>query len=557
MALTNFYTGAGRAMAPFLDLRAAAELLDDEALAATADATFGTDLSLQRQKDLETALEGAAADSRKFVERARAAMLPWLKRAADLIGSAPFRNDAAFRQQLVDEIISEDVYVHPRGVTYGANPSDTDAGIYRRLTVDKNGQTIENAVYNEIIAVKVTKTVISGAGATQTQVEFRGGSADGATVIDLKGSGAKVTRTLAGVSGCVNNNPTLGGNADVDDGDDITDSDSAGDQTSGGITSWGQTRTAGLTVKVDTTKVYGNQDYGIELGVASKTLTLEQDMEGLALERGIPVGIMVPVNRTGAWEGTITAYHANKNQAWTHSDLASADVWYKLIVDFDSDLYPENWDNTSYNKFKLVVANGAGAGANTITLGGFYVAKMFQLVRGGCWYVCWEYQTAAQQDDEVSFGADSVTETRGVATLWAAMYPEGPSLPSTVSTTEWAPVAPTNQPEIAVTRNGTNIADGGTIALGGTTGAQTVTLRVRNTGYTALALGVPTEGATTNASVTSFGFGAPRAVLPGDYFDVAVEVTPAGAGAYSAEVIIGNNDASEHPFNVTITGTAS
>ncbi len=557
MALTNFYTGAGRAMAPFLGQRAAAELYKDEAAAATSDAVFGTDLSIPRQKEFETALDTSGVNSRKFVEGARAAVLPWLKRAADLMGSTPFRNDAAFRRLLVDDILAENIFVLPRGVSYGAAPSDTDAGVYRRLTVDANGQTIENLVFNEVITVTVMKTVITGAGATQTQVEYRGGSNEGATAIEVKGSGAKATRTLAGVAGCVNSNPTLGGNADTDDGDNITDSDTAGDQTSGGITSWGQTRAGSVTVKVDTAKVYGNQDYGIEVGVASGTLTLEQDMEGLALERGIPVGIMVPVNRTGAWQGSITGHHANKSQAWVHGDLASADTWYRLIFDLDSDLYPENWDNTTYNKFKLVIANGAGASTNTLTLGGFYVAKMFQLVKGGAWHVCWEYQTAAQQDDEVSFGADSVTESRGFQSLWCAMYPEGPSLPVTGST-EWVPTAPTAQPEISVRRNGSNVADGGTVALGATsTAAQNVTLRIQNNGYTALAIGVPTQGSVSNATVTSFGISQPRAILPGHYYDLVVQVTPAGVGAYSAEVIIGNNDASEAPYNVTITGTAS
>ena len=557
MALTNFYTGFARAAAPFIDQRAAAELFSDEAAAATADATFASDLTVPRQKDLETALDAGASDLRSFVVRGRAAALPWMKRAADLVGSTPFRNDAAFRRKLVDAIVAENVYVQSQGVAFGANPSDSATGVYRRLTKDKNNQTIENAAFNETIKIKVEKTVISGAGATQTQVSFSGGSNEGTTTILRKGSGVNVLRTLAGVAGCVNTNPTLGGNADVDDGDAITDSDSAGDQTSGGITGWGQTRTAGLTVVVDTAKVYGNQDYGIEIGVASKMLTLEQDMEGLGLEADVPVGTMVAVNRTGAWAGTITAYNANKSQAWTEADLVSADTWYRLIMDMDSDLYPSNWNNTSYNKFKLTVANGAGAGSNTLTLGGFYVAKMFQLVRGGPWFVCREYQTAAQQDATTTFGADSVTEIRGLQSIWCSYYPDGPSLPISGST-EWVPAAPTAQPEMAVTRSGAAVADGGTVALGSVaSGAHNVTLRIYNFGYTALAIGVPTQGAVSNATVTSFGISQPRAILPGDYYDLVVQVTDGGAGAFSAEVIIGNNDASEAPYNVTISGTAT
>lgn len=555
MALTNFATGFARAIAPFLGVRAANELFEDEAVAGTRDAVFASDLSLRRQDEFAAALEGESSALARYVARERAAVIPWLKRAADLIGSTPFQDTRAFRVKLVDALIAENYYVLPRGKTYGANPSDTDAGIYRRLTVDKNGQSSENQVFNETIKVTVRKTVISGAGATQTEVEFQGGSREGETPTELKGSGVLVTRTLAGVAGCVNNNPTLGGNADTDNGDNITDSDSAGDQASGGIEGWGQTRSGAPTVKVDTSKVYGNQDYGIKVGVASGVLTLEQDMEGLGLEADVPVGVMVPVNNDNGWQGSVAIHTADKSQSWVHGDLTHS-TWNKLILDFDSDLFPINWDNTTYNKFKLVVTNGAGAGANTITIGGFYACKMFQLMPGGPWYVCWEYQTAAQQDDSVSFGADSVAETRGIQTHWCRMYPTGPSLPVTGST-EIVPTAPSVAAEIAITRNGTDVADGGTIALGGTTGAQTVTLRVRNTGYTALAIGVPTQGAVSNATITSFGFGAPRAILPGHYFDVAIEVTPGGAGAYSAEVIITNNDGSESTFNITITGTAS
>ena len=556
MALTNFYTGLARALAPFMGLAAANELYTDKALAATGDAVFASDLTVARQTALERGLDKGDGASRNFIVAEREAALPWLQRAADLIGSTPYQNTRAFRRKVVDAIVGEGVYVIARGASYGSNPADSDKGVYRRLTKDYNGQTNEARVFNETVIAKITKTVISGAGATSTEVTFIGGSAEGSNINVLKGSGVSVPRTQAGLTGCVNNNPTLGGNADTDNGDTITDSDSAGDQTSGGITSWGQTRTSGLTVVVDTSKVYGNQDYGIKVGVASKTLTLEQDMEGLGLEAEVPVAVMAPVNNDNGWEGSVTIHTADKSQQWVHGDLTHS-TWNKLILDMDEDLYPINWDNTTYNKFKLVVANGAGTGSNTITLGGFYAAKMFQLVPGGPWYVVWEYQTPSQQDDTASFGADSVIETRGLATHWLKMFPDGPSLPISGST-EWAPQAPTAQPEIVVRRNGSNIADGGSVALGSVaSGVHSATLRIYNTGYTTLAIGVPTQGSVTNATLTSAGISQPRGIEPGHYYDLKLEVTDGGAGAFSCEVVIGNNDANEAPFNVTISGTAT
>lgn len=125
------------------------------------------------------------------------------------------------------------------------------------------------------------------------------------------------------------------------------------------------------------------------------------------------------------------------------------------------------------------------------------------------------------------------------------------------SPTDW--VDPTVAAEIGITNEGSNIADGGTIALGTVaTGAHVVTLVIANTGLLPLAVQIPTSGTDTNITSVTFIPTVPVVVLPGESYTLAVRVTDAGAGAFSTLITIINSDPdAEGTYTITISGTAT
>lgn len=120
------------------------------------------------------------------------------------------------------------------------------------------------------------------------------------------------------------------------------------------------------------------------------------------------------------------------------------------------------------------------------------------------------------------------------------------------------PVTP--QPEIAVSRAALAIADGGSDPVSGTMAEvpTTVSYTIANTGTAALTLtGSPAVNLSAanncSASVTS----QPAAsIAAGGSSTLAITVTPLAAGPWSLMVSTASNDADEHPYDWTVSGTA-
>ena len=118
--------------------------------------------------------------------------------------------------------------------------------------------------------------------------------------------------------------------------------------------------------------------------------------------------------------------------------------------------------------------------------------------------------------------------------------------------------AATVQPEIALTRAGGAVADGGTDPITGTamTVATPLTYTITNHGLASLSLSSATVSATTNCAVSITNQPA-GTVVPGNTTSLVLSVTPAAAGPWSFQVSLPNNDLDENPYDWTVAGNAS
>jgi len=112
-------------------------------------------------------------------------------------------------------------------------------------------------------------------------------------------------------------------------------------------------------------------------------------------------------------------------------------------------------------------------------------------------------------------------------------------------------------PEIAVTRGGSAITDGGTDVIAGSVAgsASGLSYSIVNSGSAVLTLGSVSVGGQSNctATVTAAPAGS---VAAGGSTSLGLTVTPSAAAAWSFTVSFATNDADESPTNWTVAGTA-
>ncbi len=114
-------------------------------------------------------------------------------------------------------------------------------------------------------------------------------------------------------------------------------------------------------------------------------------------------------------------------------------------------------------------------------------------------------------------------------------------------------------PECDVTRGGA-VADGGTDTVtGGSAGtASVLTYTITNSGTAALTITTPVVAPAGLVNCTASISTQPAAsTAAAGTTTLGVTVTPTAAGAFSCTVTFANNDATENPYNWTISGTAT
>lgn len=111
-------------------------------------------------------------------------------------------------------------------------------------------------------------------------------------------------------------------------------------------------------------------------------------------------------------------------------------------------------------------------------------------------------------------------------------------------------------PEIAVSRNGNAVTDGGSETVYGTlVQAYSQTWTIANEGAAALTLGAPAIGGLSNCAVTVTTAPA-TSVAANSSTTMVLQITPTAAGAWSFTVSLATDDANENPMNWTVAGNA-
>lgn len=202
--------------------------------------------------------------------------------------------------------------------------------------------------------------------------------------------------------------------------------------------------------------------------------------------------------------------------------------------------------------------DGSGT-ANSLLIDEAYAARMYQVdmgqfllpVRGTSPWELDDFFTSSVTDANDA-SDDGVGKTQEFLNRVFGRY-----LKHSAAGTDW--VDPTLAPEIqAYNSSGSAVNDGGSIALGSvTSGAHSVTVQFENTGNYPLALALPTTANASNASLTNDGMDRPIIIMPNRKYQITVEVTNGGAGAFSIDVIWPNNDSSEDTYAITLSGTAT
>lgn len=451
---------------------------------------------------------------------------------------------------LADKMATDGDYIAGRGNTIASDPAAGDGVLLRRLTVDHRGFNIEGGI-RETVTFEVTATPLTGAGPRVTSGVLYGiNAAD--DVLDYQGAGtgrgADITLPVisdANPAGGLSN-PSFVVSGNPSNGDAVTE-----------ISGWRLSDVAGTpTVVWRTTNPWRDNDGGIAVSGNNTTKRFEQDLvipqgDGEAPTAYSPIDFMNVVYWDGTWSGTVTIGWGDTTQAFSSASFSGAGFKY-LVPDLDADLYGVNFSQ-SQSEFSIQVATTSGSGELVLQF-----ADVQRMVpRQGFYYSAWAQATDPVERLKKTW-ADSSTydgllqNTIQVLTgqaPWAYLPTSGSNLIS----------PPAVAPEIGITVGGSNVADGGTVALGSVaSGAHEVTLRVANTGNGPLAIAVPvTEGSPTNATLTDAGLAVPAGINPGKYLDVTVGITDGGAGAFSLTIRIDNNDASEGTYEITISGTAT
>lgn len=437
-------------------------------------------------------------------------------------------------------------YVDDRDVTFAADPAAADVGIFRRLKVDVNGQPIEDGFHNQTKTVRV----ISKPTRYRSIARIEGMSAEVGDELDYRGGRPRTAdieavndaKTPEGIT-----NPYL-----IPD----TLTDEAAVST---ISGWTITLTGTPTVACELTaaNLWRGRTHALRItGDNTEAIQIQQVIPASVFANPYrPWDIGVAIKLESGWEGDIELKLGGKTLATFDETDLTAGSYVMLFPDLDAENYPVNFDETGAD-FHFKVTNSKN-NTQSIWVAAILPQKMVQ--HEGIWYSHYSHTGEPDVDETASF-ADTSTFVGKVQDVICWLYhdiaPGDAHLPTSGATTI---SDPTYTPEIGITRSGSNVADGGTIALGSVaSGAHNVTLVIANTGTGPLAVGVPVNnGGATNASLTSAGITVPQAVEPGDTLSITVQVTDGGAGAFSLTVRIDNNDASEGTYEITISGTAT
>lgn len=267
------------------------------------------------------------------------------------------------RRELLREI-QEDMSANAlslvrRQVTYAADPAADANGIVQRITFDKNGNTIEAGLHNQTLDVEVTGTRATGLGYWASEVTIRPRN-KGADIFSLLGpEGELKLRAVNDVDQPYRllDNPTLQSANSTTADADVTS-----------LSGWTLSSPSGSpTHKVDTTNVYRSLTIGHKIYGNSTTRRFEQKLIIGQDNRRKGHKFKLSVYKTGTPTGNITLTWGSKSQTWTYASLSAG--WNELIIDSDTDVYPDNFDTTGAVLRVDFATTGASDASNYLTFG--------------------------------------------------------------------------------------------------------------------------------------------------------------------------------------------
>lgn len=450
-----------------------------------------------------------------------------------------------FRDISADLLGGTPDYVSARGKTMASNPAASAKGIFRRLLVDHLGEPIDDGWHGGTKIVRIRSKPVR----YQSVASIEGPPNPYSDALAYRGG--RTSRILTGYV-AVNDSQQPSGIFNPY----LTPSDLTHGASVTSITSWTLTNSGSAVVLVDTGVLWRGRTYSIKFrGPNTSYLEIEQVIPASVFANGyIPWDLGIPVRLETGWQGTITVTWGSESQSFTHADLTNG-AFKHLFLDLDKDLYPVNFDSAGA-KWKIRFTNDTNNSSNAIYIAGVLPYQMLNFE--GHWYSHYSDESEPTVEQTESF-ADSLTVLGKVNDVLSFVYhdlaPGWAHLPSSGTATI---ADPAFTPEISATYGGSNLADGGTIALGSVaTGAHVVPVIVTNSGTGALSIGVPTNGTDSNIASVTFSQSVPKVLLPGESYTLTITVTDGGAGAFSTVITAVTNDSDENPFNFTISGSAT
>lgn len=267
------------------------------------------------------------------------------------------------RKELLREI-QEDMFTNARSCvrrqrTYAADPAADANGIVQCISYDKNGSIIEAGLGNSTLDVEVTKTRANGLGYWASEVTIRPRN-KGADIFSLIApDGELVLRAVNDVDQPFNllANPTLQSANSTVDGTAVTT-----------LSGWTLSSPSGSpTHVIDTTNVYRSLAVGHKIYGNSTTRRFEQQLNIRSDYRRRAHKFKLSVWKTGSPTGNITLTWGSKSQTWTYASLSAG--WNELIIDSDTDVYPDNFDTTGAVLRVDFATTGASDSSNYLTFG--------------------------------------------------------------------------------------------------------------------------------------------------------------------------------------------
>jgi hypothetical protein len=507
-----------------------------------------TTLPQSGKTEVGTALLAFRDSLKQIRDRGRTLVTPLLCEVGREIASAQVQGDTItdlsifFRDWRAWQDGAQDEKVTAKSVTYAAEPSAGALGVLRRLTVGPrgSGDKIESGRHDKTVTARVT--ALANANASTITIS----NEDSGPVDELDYLAASPRSTSIDAvneanqgQGIANGSMRAGGA--TTDGTAITV-----------MSSWDITLASG-SFAVETTLPWRSLTYSPKAGGSDGDVLLEQDMSfNVLADAYVPWWPMVPLEMEGTWTGDITIGWGNKTQAFTEADLAAAGTWRELGPDRDADLYPVNFHQAS-SKWSLRIETD-NAVTGFVNIGGFYpvVGQKFEDV----WYFYASSASYAVIQGTVTM-ADTSTHAGVIQDILTFLWGDdglGAYLMTAGSNTLADPAGP--EMDVVTPSGGTTaLADGGTDAQGNVSvGGAAVSYTVHNTGYKPLYLGYMTIANESNVSAIA-DVNQLVEIPPGDSHDFSINYTISGAGAFSFTVSIVNNDASENPYNWTVSGT--